>query len=398
MESSFGKNIKVTIFGGSHEPEIGVHIEGLPADAMEFDEERLQKFLDLRAPGNGPFATKRKEPDKFLVTERTFDDSSETGSITAIIRNTDHRSADYIQLADVPRPGHADLTARYRYGSDLNMAGGGPFSGRMTAPLCIAGGIALQVLEKKGVRIGAHLLTVGIARDRNFDPAAPEIDVIKGVEPGGLPVLEEDAAVEIARVITSVMEEGDSVGGAIEIAATGIPAGAGGAMYDGVESALSQIYFGIPAVKAVEFGAGCQASLMRGSENNDAYCIADNEVRTKTNNAGGILGGITNGMPLIARVWFKPTPSISKEQDSVDLREMKEQTLKIEGRHDPCVAVRAVPVTVAATAIGLLDLLTDKREGRCHTECGAWKAKIAWKREDRNGGYQGDKDTDRRDG
>ncbi len=349
MESTFGNNIKVTVFGGSHEPEIGVRINGLPAWAADFDEERLQRFLDLRAPGNGPFATKRKEPDRFIITDR------DDGMLRAVIRNTDQRSGDYKKLADVPRPGHADLPARYRYGEELNMAGGGPFSGRMTAPLCIAGGIALQALEKKGIRIGAHLLTVGGEQDRPFDPLEPEIDGVHGMTPGELAVLDEAAGGRMAQVIMKAMEEGDSVGAVIEAAASGLPAGTGGAMYDGIESILAPVYFGIPAVKAVEFGAGRKAADMKGSENNDAYCIRDGRIVTKTNNAGGILGGITTGMPLIVRLSFKPTPSIARMQESVNMKEMKEEMLTVGGRHDPCVAVRAVPVVIAATAAGLMD-------------------------------------------
>lgn len=351
--------MKVTVFGGSHEPEIGVRIEGLPEEAMDFDEERLQAFLDLRAPGNGPFATKRKEPDRFVVTERKIagDGGKRTGMLTAVIKNTDQRSGDYKKLADVPRPGHADLAARYRYGDDLNMAGGGPFSGRMTAPLCIAGGIALQYLEKKGVRIGAHILRVGDARDRAFDPAAPETEEIKGLVPGQIAVLDEEAAERMAAVILAAKEEGDSVGAVIEAAACGVPKGAGGAMYDGIESILSPVYFGIPAVKAVEFGAGTRVAGMKGSENNDAFRIRDGEIIQKTNNAGGVLGGITTGAPVTVRVSFKPTPSIAKMQESVNLKEMKNEQLEIGGRHDPCVAVRAVPAVIAATAAGLLDAL-----------------------------------------
>ena len=356
MESTFGRKFKVTIFGGSHEPEIGVRIEGLPKEAMDFDEERLQQFLDLRAPGNGPFATKRKEPDRFIVTDRASGPDG-MGSLRAVIKNTDQRSGDYKKLADVPRPGHADFPARYRYGSDLNMAGGGPFSGRMTAPLCIAGGIALQALEKKGIRIGAHLLSVGSASDRAFDPLRPEIDEITGLVPGELAVLEEAAREKMASEIMNAKDEGDSIGAVIEVAALGLPVGKGGAMYDGVESILSPIYFGIPAVKAVEFGAGARVASMRGSENNDAYYMEGGEVAARTNNAGGLLGGITTGMPLIARLSFKPTPSISKVQESVNLKEMRAEQLKIEGRHDPCVAVRAVPAVVAATAAGLMDVL-----------------------------------------
>ena len=348
ISSTFGRNIKVTIFGGSHEEKIGCIIEGLPEGAKDFDGERLQQFLDLRAPGNSPFATKRKEPDKYEVESED--------PLTLIIRNTNQRSGDYKKLADVPRPGHADYTARIRYGEDINMAGGGPFSGRMTAPLCIAGGIALQALEKEGVKIGAHLMQVGEVEDRKFNPVEPEIEtaITSGTE-RQLAVLDPKAEEAMASAILAAREEGDSLGGIVEVAATGIPPGIGGAMYDGLESILAPIYFGIPAVKGIEFGLGFESSKIKGSKNNDSFDIMHGDIITKTNHAGGILGGITTGMPLIARVAFKPTPSIAKEQQSVNLRTMKGETLAITGRHDPCVAVRAVPVVVAATAIGLLD-------------------------------------------
>ena len=371
MRSEFGRNIKVTIFGGSHEEKIGCIVEGLPAEALDFDGEKLQSFLDLRAPGNSPLATRRKEPDKFEI------ESSDP--LTMIIRNTDIRPGDYGKMRSVPRPGHADYTARVRYGSELNMSGGGPFSARMTAPLCMAGGVALQYLEKKGIRIGAHILSIGDICDLRFDPMDPDIDkaleslngILNAVdscsgqdareERAGirLPVLDEEAGVKMAGAVLAAANEGDSLGGIVEVAATGLPAGIGGAMYDGIESILSPVYFGIPAVKGVEFGAGFGASRMRGSENNDPFDVAYRTIVTKTNNAGGILGGITTGMPFTARLGFKPTPSISRAQESVDLDKMERAELKIKGRHDPCVAVRAVPIVMAATAIGLLDAWLD---------------------------------------
>ena len=369
ISSTFGRNIKVTIFGGSHEEKIGCIIEGLPEGAKNFNGERLQQFLDLRAPGSSPFSTPRKEPDKFEVESED--------PLTLIIRNTNQRSGDYKKLADVPRPGHADYTARIRYGGNLNMAGGGPFSGRMTAPLCIAGGIALQVLEKEGIKIGAHLLQVGEVEDRKFNPVEPEIesveklykaiyseqnDQVKSIDKP-LAVIDADCEEAMASAILAARDEGDSLGGIVEVAATGIPAGIGGAMYDGLESILAPIYFGIPAVKGIEFGLGFESSKIKGSKNNDSFDIIHGDIITKTNHAGGILGGITTGMPLIARLAFKPTPSIAKEQQSVNMKTMEREPLVITGRHDPCVAVRAVPVVIAATAIGILDAWQEKSEG-----------------------------------
>lgn len=344
MRSSFGKNIIVSIWGGSHEPAIGVDIEGLPL-GTEINMGKLQAFMDRRAPGNSPFATKRKEPDipiaKGGVSMTNPSQASESSSSNVLkvtektvsfeIRNTDTRSADYKALAKVPRPGHADYTARLRYGDQLNMAGGGPFSARMTAPLCIAGGIAKQILAKQGISINAEIHSIGGVKGK-----AMEAKILEAKE-----VL-------------------DSVGGIVEAVVTGLPGGIGGAMYDGIESTLAPILFGIPAVKGVEFGAGFKAAEMLGSENNDPFYYDENGcVKTRTNNCGGILGGITTGMPLITRIAFKPTPSIAREQDSVDLDTKENTKLVVKGRHDPCVVVRAVPIVEAALAIGILDCMMD---------------------------------------
>lgn len=344
MRSSFGKNIIVSIWGGSHEPAIGVDIKGLPL-GTEINMGKLQAFMDRRAPGNSPFATKRKEPDipiaKGGVSMTNPSQSSESSSSNVLkvtektvsfeIRNTDTRSADYKALAKVPRPGHADYTARLRYGDQLNMAGGGPFSARMTAPLCIAGGIAKQILSKQGIQIDA------------------QIDSIGGVKGDAMEAK-----------ILEAKEALDSVGGIVEAVVTGLPGGIGGAMYDGIESTLAPILFGIPAVKGVEFGAGFKAAEMLGSENNDPFYYDENGcVKTRTNNCGGILGGITTGMPLVTRIAFKPTPSIAREQDSVDLDTKENTKLVVKGRHDPCVVVRAVPIVEAALAIGILDCMMD---------------------------------------
>lgn len=333
MRSSFGKNLKISIWGGSHEPAIGVDIEGLPL-GTEIDMVTLQAFMDRRAPGNSPFATKRKEPDVPVATAGLDGDNIlkvTEKTVSFEILNTDTRSADYKALAKVPRPGHADYTARLRYGDQLNMAGGGPFSARMTAPLCIAGGIAKQILAKQGIQINA------------------QIDSIGGVKGDAM----EAKILEAKQAL-------DSVGGIVEAIVTGLPGGIGGAMYDGIESTLAPILFGIPAVKGVEFGAGFKAADMLGSENNDPfYYDEDGNIKTRTNNCGGILGGITTGMPLITRVAFKPTPSIAREQDSINLDTKENTKLVVKGRHDPCVVIRAVPIVEAALAIGILDCMME---------------------------------------
>lgn len=359
MFSEFGKNIKVRIFGGSHEPEIGVTITGLPPNTA-FDLEKLQKFLDTRAPGNSPFATSRKEPDRVqprsgvVLTGNTAVTSEDSASF--IIANTNTRSGDYKNLRDIPRPGHADYTAYVKYGSKLNMAGGGPFSARMTAPLCIAGGIALQLLEREGIEIGAHIASIAGIKDLPLDPLQPSEP-----EQSDFPVLSPEAGQKMQEKILAAKEAGDSVGGVVEVYAKGCPAGLGGPMYDGAESVLAPIFFGIPAVKGLEFGAGFSASQLSGSENNDPFRMKDGGVVTASNHHGGILGGITSGMPIIARLAFKPTPSIAKEQQSVSLSRKEDTVLSITGRHDPCVVLRAVPVCKAALAIGLLDMIMEEK-------------------------------------
>lgn len=351
MNSSFGKNCRVTIFGGSHEDRIGVTLEGFP-QGFTPDLPRLQQFMNRRAPGNSPFSTPRKEPDLVEIES--------TNPLTLYILNTNTRSGDYAKLQNVPRPGHADFTARVRYGDIVNMAGGGPFSGRMTAPLCIAGGLAMQVLEKHGIRVGAHISSIGDKQDEYFTPTHIPETLLDQLAVSDFPVIANDAGKEMQQLILDAKNQGDSVGGIVEACAIGVPAGLGGAMFDGVESILSPILFGIPGVKGVEFGTGFAASLLKGSENNDPFIVEDNIVRTVTNHHGGILGGITSGMPVLLRVAFKPTPSIAMAQQSVNLTTLEPETLQVTGRHDPCIVLRAVPVVEAAIAIGLLDLLLER--------------------------------------
>ena len=325
MSSSYGERFRFTIFGQSHAPAIGVTMEGIPA-GFAIDMEKLQKFMARRAPGNSPTATARKEPD-IPVFQTGLNGNVTTGDpITAIIENTNTRSKDYDNVRDCPRPGHADFPAFVKYGEIP--AGGGHFSGRMTAPLCIAGGICLQILEQMGIAISAEILSVG---------------KVSGTW--------EEMEQEILRA----KADGDSVGGVIECTATGLPVGWGEPMFGGMENRIAQVVFGIPAVKGIEFGAGFAAAAMRGSENNDPYTVENGEVKTRTNNHGGILGGITTGMPLVFRAAVKPTPSIAKEQQSVSLSEKKEQTLIVHGRHDPCIVPRAVPVMEAAAAVAIYD-------------------------------------------
>ena len=354
MSSRMGKQITVEIFGESHAPAIGMTLDGVPA-GIRINEEKLHTFMARRAPGRDAAATARREADipRFLCGVR---DGVTTGApITAIIENTDTRSSDYAALAVRPRPSHADYTAYVKYGGHNDLRGGGHFSGRLTAPLCAAGGIALQILAAHGITVGAHISRIAGIADTPYDAENLDAETLQCTAGKDFPTLSDAAGVAMRDAILAAKADGDSVGGAIECGATGLPAGLGEPMFDGVENRLAAALFGIPAVRGVEFGAGFSAADMRGSEHNDPFYFAGGEVRTRRNNSGGVQGGITNGMPLLLRVAFKPTPSIAKEQDTVDLATGENVKLTIAGRHDPCVAVRAVPVVEAVTALVLLD-------------------------------------------
>lgn len=355
MSSEFGKNLRVSVFGESHGNGIGVVVNGFPAGAT-VDMDRLLYFMSRRAPGNSKLTTARKEADlpEFLSGIR---DNVLTGSpFAAVIRNTNQRSGDYKGFEDTPRPSHADFTAAVKWNGAADMRGGGHFSGRLTAPLCAAGGIALQILNRRGIRIGAHLSNIGGVEDAHF-PLHPDEALMDQVNSMMFPVLDSEKALQMQQVIQNAAGEGDSVGGAIECTAIGLPAGLGDPMFEGVESLLSAALFGIPGVKGVSFGSGFDCVGMKGSEHNDAFVIKDGTVQTETNNSGGIQGGITNGMPLIFQVAMKPTASIAKKQKTVSLSRMEEAEISIHGRHDPCIAIRAVPVIEAVTALVLLDLI-----------------------------------------
>lgn len=354
MSSTFGNALKITIFGQSHAPAIGVCMEGFPAGfTPDFDE--LNAFLARRAPGQGAYTTARREPDRPEFLAGLVRGHTCGAPVTAIIRNTDTRSGDYAAFTDVPRPSHADYPAQVKWQGAQDSAGGGHFSGRLTAPLCIAGGLCLQYLHVRGIEITAHIERIGTAQDRRFTPTQPE-----PLAKAKLPVLDPDSAEAMLAQIAAAKAEGDSVGGCIECAVTGLPAGLGSPMFGGMENRLAQILFGIPAVKGVEFGSGFACAGMRGSEHNDPYFMQDGAVRTRTNHAGGILGGLTTAMPLIFRVAIKPTPSIARPQESVSLQRGEDTVLEIHGRHDPCIVPRAVPCVEAAAAIAILDALLEE--------------------------------------
>ena len=350
MSSTYGESLKLSIFGQSHGAGIGMVLDGIPA-GLPVDFEQLQHFLNRRAPGQNVLTTSRKESDVPEILSGIVDGYTCGAPIAALIRNTNTRSGDYDNLKDCPRPGHADFTAQMKFNGYQDVNGGGHFSGRLTAPLCIAGGLCKQWLAQKGVRIGARLSSVAGINDAPLDWCNPDLDRIDSI----FPVVDSKAGEKMRAAILHAKEDGDSVGGMIECYVTGLPAGLGEPMFGGMENRIAQIVYGIPAVKGVQFGAGFGSAKLLGSENNDSFTVENGQIITKTNNAGGILGGITTGMPLVFSVAVKPTPSIIKEQQSISLEQMKNASLVVHGRHDPCIAVRAVPVVEAAAAIAIYD-------------------------------------------
>lgn len=361
MSSIFGNKIKVSVFGQSHSEAIGVTVDGLPA-GEHIDPAALRAFMARRAPGQGAYSTTRKEPDlpEFLSGVLEQDGMPVTcgAPLTAMIRNTNTRSSDYAKLKDCPRPGHADYTAQVRHNGYQDVRGGGHFSGRLTAPLCVAGGICLQILARRGIFVGAHIYSVGDVSDTPYDELIDSPELLHKTA-SGFPVLDDKAGQAMLDLIEVCRKDGDSIGGIVECAVIGLPAGIGSPMFDGVENRLAQALFGIPAVKGVEFGAGFAVSHLRGSQSNDGYYMDGTSVKTRTNRAGGILGGITSGMPILFRAAFKPTPSIYREQQTISLSGGCNTPLTIEGRHDPCIVPRAVPVVEAVAATVLLDLLLE---------------------------------------
>ncbi len=352
MSSTIGENLKLTIFGQSHGPAIGMTLDGIPP-GLPVDLDALQTFLDRRAPGQNTWSTPRKEADKPEFLSGIVSGHTCGAPIAAVIHNTNTRSGDYENLKHCPRPGHADYTAQIKYGGFQDAAGGGHFSGRLTAPLCIAGGLCKQWLEAMGIRIGAHILHIDNREDTRFDPLSPELDKVGQI----FPTLTAQAAEKMQAAIALARSQGDSVGGSIECAVNGLPAGLGEPMFGGIESKIAQIIYGIPAVKGLCFGQ----IQPTGSQNNDAFTVEHGIIRTATNHCGGILGGITNGMPVLFTVDFKPTPSIALPQQTVDLSTMEAAAITVQGRHDPCIVPRAVPVVEAAAAIAIYDLILNGR-------------------------------------
>lgn len=360
MASTFGKALQVSVIGESHGAAVGAVADSFPP-GEKIDFEAWRKFCLRRKPGK-VLTTPRNESDLPEVLSGMVDMTTTGTPLAVVIRNTDTRSDDYRDMASIPRPGHADMSSLWRYGEAADRRGGGHFSGRLTAPVVALGGIALQILAKRGIVIGAHLLQAGPVCDEPF----PSVDLSEAalVAPGKkeFPVISDSCGEKMKQYISGCAAKGDSCGGIVECAVIGFPAGVGSPMFDGVENRLGGVLFGIPAVKAVSFGDGFAAAASCGSANNDSFCFENGKIATSTNHCGGILGGISNGMPIKFSVAFKPTPSIAVEQDSIDLSSGKAAKLAVQGRHDPCVAIRAVPVVEAVAALVLLDLLMSERK------------------------------------
>lgn len=353
MSSIYGKNIKISIFGQSHSEAIGVTMDGLHA-GIKIDHEKLKSFMERRMSKGKSYATKRNEDDTPQFICGLVNNTTCGAPLTVIIKNENKNSSDYNNLAVTPRPSHADYTAELKYGGFQDKSGGGHFSGRLTAPLCVAGGICKQILEEQGIYIYAHIKSIKNVCDESFNPLSPKEPLDKD-----FPLLDETKKEQMLETIENARKNLDSVGGVIECGIVGVPVGLGEPMFDGLENRISQIIFGIPAVKGIEFGNGFNSTLLYGSENNDEFVLNNDAASTKTNNHGGILGGISSGMPIIFNVAIKPTPSIGIPQKSVNLAEMEETTIEIKGRHDPCIVPRAVPCVEAAAAISILDTLLD---------------------------------------
>jgi len=356
MSGVWGNKIKLSIFGESHGKAIGITIDGLEP-GIELDLDYINKEMERRAPGKNKLSTPRKEEDSFQILSGYFNGRTTGTPLCAVIYNTNQHSKDYEKTKNLMRPSHGDFTGYVKYNGFNDYRGGGHFSGRITAPLVFAGAVCKQILEKRGIVIGSHVKSIEKLEDKSFDMLKIDAEKLKVLRENAFPVLDETVGSKMQETIIKAREEKDSVGGVIETAVINLPVGIGDPYFDSVESTLAQLLFSVPGVKGIEFGAGFDIAKMKGSEANDEYYIDGDKTKTYSNNNGGILGGITNGMPLVFRVAMKPTPSISKVQRTVDIEKKENAKIEIEGRHDPCIVPRALPVIEAVAAIAILDLL-----------------------------------------
>ncbi len=358
MSSIIGKVISASVFGESHGKAIGAVIDGLPA-GVPVDENYICSQMDRRAPGKDLTSTPRKEADAVQILSGVMDGYTTGMPLCGIIENNDTRSSDYSYLKDTPRPSHADFPAMAKYGEHFDIRGSGHFSGRLTAPIVFAGAVCRAALEQKGVTVGGHVLQIGEVKDTSFDMANVDADLLKKLSRSSFGVIDGGAEEKMRAVVEAARLDCDSVGGTVEVAVTGLPVGVGEPMARGIESVISSALFAVPAVKGVEFGAGFAFAQMRGTEANDRYINKNGKIATESNNNGGILGGISTGMPLIVRVAVKPTPSVGAPQNTLNVTTMQEEELTIRGRHDPCIVPRALPVIESALCIALCDLMKE---------------------------------------
>ena len=358
MSSQIGKNIKVTVFGESHGPAIGMVMDNPPI-GLKLDFDYISAQNKRRAPGNDKTATPRKEADEPEFLSGIKNGVTTGAPIAVTIRNTNTKSGDYEDILNAPRPSHADYAAYVRYNGCNTVSGGGHFSGRLTAPIVTAGAILRLYLKENNIEIGGHILKIGEAEDTSFDPVNIDADTLSTLSKSNFALLDSSVEEKMRNEVELARMDNDSIGGVVEIAVTGLPAGLGGPMFEGVENEIAKAVFGIPAVKGIEFGAGFSFAQMRGSEANDQMYYDGGTVRCYSNNNGGITGGLTNSMPIVFRVAIKPTPSISKPQQTVDIKSGTNTEIVIKGRHDPCIVPRALPAIEAVTAIAVANLLSE---------------------------------------
>ncbi len=355
MSGIWGNKIKISIFGESHGRAIGINIHGLNP-GIEIDLNYINKEMDRRAPGKSQLSTPRKEEDSFEILSGYFNRKTTGTPLCAIIYNKNQHSKDYEKTKNLMRPSHGDFTGHIKYSGFNDYRGGGHFSGRLTAPLVFAGAVCKQILERKGIIIGSHIKSIGKVEDASFNMSEINDETLKTLSKNNFPTLNKQIEFQMKEAILKVKEGMDSIGGVIETVVNNLPVGIGEPFFDSVESTLAHLLFSIPGVKGVEFGQGFGISKMKGSEANDELYIKGDEISSYSNNNGGILGGITNGMPLVFRVAMKPTPSIGKIQNTVDIQKRENAKIEIKGRHDPCIVPRALPVVEAVAAIAILDL------------------------------------------
>lgn len=356
MSGMWGNKIKLSIFGESHGRAIGITIDGLPP-GFKLDLEYINREMGRRAPGNSELSTTRWEEDSFEILSGYFNERTTGTPLCAVIHNSNQHSKDYEASKNLLRPSHGDFTGYIKYNGFNDYRGGGHFSGRITAPIVFAGAIYKQLLEEKGIIIGSHIKSIGEIEDYGFNMASIEANILKGLKESDFPILNKELETDMRKAILDAKVEKDSIGGVVETAVINLPPGVGEPFFDSVESQIAHLLFSIPGIKGVEFGLGFEITKLRGSKANDEFFMDGDRVKTYSNNNGGILGGITSGMPIVFRAAIKPTPSIGKPQNTVDIEKRENSSVEIKGRHDPCIVPRALPVIEAAAAIAILDLL-----------------------------------------